>query len=63
MVLYRDLYAGTLQLVNLISVIKLGYNFDKIPYLQPSDTMALIVEDKIHRPSPGIPQQWKISHM
>jgi hypothetical protein len=40
--------------------MKLGYNFDEIPYLQP-DAVALIVEDVIRRPSRGIPQQWKIS--
>jgi hypothetical protein len=59
-VLYRDLYAGTLQLVNLTCVTKLGYNFNEIPYLQP-DALALIVADEILRPSRGIPQQWKIS--
>jgi hypothetical protein len=52
--LYRDLYSGTLPLVILTSVMKLGYNLDEIPYLQP-DTLALIVEDEIRRPSRGIP--------
>jgi hypothetical protein len=59
-VLYRDLYTGRLQPVNLTSVTKLGYNVNEIPYLQP-DALALIVEDEIRRPSRGIPQQWKIS--
>lgn len=59
-VLYRDLYTGDLRAENLTSITNLGYNIGEIPYLQP-DALALIVEEEIHKPSRGIPQQWQIS--
>jgi hypothetical protein len=59
-VVYRDLYSGTLLMAPLKALTRLGYTSDEIAYLQP-DALSLILEDEIAKPRRGVPPQWKVS--
>lgn len=59
-IVYRDLYTGSLLAAPLNVLTRLGYARDEVPYLQP-DALSLILEDEIAKPRRGIPLQWKVS--
>jgi hypothetical protein len=59
-VVYRDLYTGTLLVAPLKALTRLGYVAEEVLFLQP-DALSLILDDKIAKPRRGVPQQWKVS--